>query len=39
VRIGYNNEMAQEAAKKVIRKQLEDQTEILHEKLDKLMNF
>ena len=39
VRVGYNNEMAKEAAKKVIRQQLEEQTEILHEKLDKLMDF
>ncbi len=39
VRVGYNNALAQETAKKVIRKQLEDQTEILHEKLDKLLNF
>ncbi len=39
VRVGYNNELAKEAAKTVIRKQLEEQTEILHEKLDKLMDF
>ena len=39
VRVGYNNDLAQETAKKVIRKQLEEQTEILHEKLDKLMDF
>lgn len=39
VRVGYNNALAQETAKKVIRKQLEEQTEILHEKLDKLLNF
>jgi hypothetical protein len=39
VRVGYNNDLAQEVAKKAIRKQLEEQTEILHEKLDKLMDF
>lgn len=39
VRIGYNSELAMESAKKAIRKQLEDQTEILHEKLDKLLDF
>jgi len=39
VRVGYNNALAQEVAKKAIRKQLEEQTEILHEKLDKLMDF
>ncbi len=39
VRIGYNSEMAMETAKKVIRKQLEEQTDILHEKLDRLMDF
>ena len=31
--------MAVEAAKKVIRTQLKEKTSILHEKLDKLMNF
>lgn len=39
VRLGYNNELAMESAKKVIRKQLEDQTEILHDKLDKILDF
>lgn len=39
VRVGYNNALAQEVAKKVIRKKLEEETEILHEKLEKLMNF
>lgn len=39
VRVGYNNDLAQEVAKKAIRKQLEDQTDILQEKLDKLMDF
>jgi hypothetical protein len=39
VRVGYNSKLAVEAAKKVIRRQLEEQTEILHEKLDKLLNF
>jgi len=39
VRVGYNNALAQEMAKTVIRKKLEEETEILHEKLEKLMNF
>ena len=39
VRVGYNNDLAMETAKKAIRRQLEDQTEILHEKLDKLLDF
>jgi hypothetical protein len=39
VRIAYNSEMAIEAAKKVIRKELEDKTNVLQDKLDKLMKF
>ena len=39
VRIGYRTDMAMETAKKAIRKQLEDETDILHEKLDRLLNF
>ena len=39
VRIAYNNALAVEEAKKTIRKQLEDETDILQEKLDKLMSF
>ncbi len=39
VRIGYNSEMAMETAKKVVRQQLEDETKILHDKLDKLLDF
>jgi hypothetical protein len=39
IRVGYNSEMAIETAKKAIRKKLEDETEILHEKLDRLMDF
>jgi hypothetical protein len=39
VRIGYNTELAMETAKKTIRKKLEEETEILHEKLDKLLDF
>ncbi len=39
VRIGYNNDLAMETAKKVVRKQLEDETKILHDKLDKLLDF
>lgn len=39
VRIAYNSEMAKEAAKKVIRRELEAQTDLLQDKLDKLMKF
>jgi len=39
VRIAYNSEMAAELAKRVIRKNLEKETEILQEKLEKLMQF
>lgn len=39
VRVGYNNALAQEVAKKAIRKKLEEETDILHEKLEKLMDF
>lgn len=39
VRIGYNSDMAMEVAKKVIRKSLEEETEILQEKLEQLMKF
>jgi hypothetical protein len=39
IRIAYNSELAIEAAKKVFRKELKDKTNILHEKLDKLLEF
>lgn len=39
VRVAYNSEMAKEAAKKVIRQELEKQTNILQDKLDKLLKF
>jgi hypothetical protein len=39
VRVAYSSEMAMDAAKKVIKKKLEDETEIVHEKLEKLMKF
>ncbi|MFW5657320.1 MAG: hypothetical protein ACOC10_00185 [Bacteroidota bacterium] len=39
VRIAYNQEMALEQAKKVIRQQLEEETELVQAKLDKLMDF
>jgi hypothetical protein len=39
VKIGYNQVMAIEAAKKVIRKKLENETDILHDKLDKILDF
>lgn len=37
--IAYNSEMANEMAKKVIRESLEEETEILQDKLEKLMDF
>ena len=39
VRIAYNQEAALEAAKKTIKKELQDKTNVAREKLDKLMNF
>jgi len=39
LRIGYNSEMAYETAKKAIKEQLEDKTEELHKKLDKILDF
>jgi hypothetical protein len=39
LRIGYNSEMAHETAKKAIKEQLEDKTEELHKKLDKILDF
>jgi len=39
VRIAYNSEMAMELAKRVVRKSLEEETEILQDKLEKLMKF
>jgi len=39
VRIAYSQEMAMEQAKEVIRKSLEEETEILQDKLTKLMKF
>lgn len=39
VRLAYNYEIAFEVGKKVIRKKLEEKTEIVHEKLEKLMQF
>ena len=39
VRIGYNTALAMESAKKTIRRKLEEETEILHDKLDKLLDF
>ncbi len=39
VRIAYNSEMAKEMAKKVVRHQLEEETKILQEKLERLMKF
>jgi len=39
VRIAYNVDTAYEVAKKVLRKSLEAETKIAHEKLEGLMNF
>ena len=39
VRIAYSQEMAMEQAKEVVRKSLEEETNILQDKLEKLMNF
>ncbi|PIB36337.1 hypothetical protein BFP72_13500 [Reichenbachiella sp. 5M10] len=39
IRIAYSQELAQEAAKEVIKQELEDKTNVTREKLDKLMNF
>jgi len=39
VRIAYNSEMAMEAAKKAIRKDLEDKGSKLHEQLDQVLGF
>jgi len=39
IRIAYNSDLAVEAAKKVMRKELKEKTNILHEKLDKLLDF
>jgi hypothetical protein len=39
VRIAYNSDMAKEAAKKAIRKDLEEKGNKLHEQLDKLLGW
>jgi hypothetical protein len=39
VRVAYNSEMAAEVARKTITKKLEEETDIAHDKLEKLMNF
>ena len=39
LRVAYNSDMAMEMAKKVVRNQLEQETKILQEKLEKLMKF
>ena len=39
IRIAYNSDLAVEAAKKVMRKELKEKTSILHEKVDKLLDF
>jgi len=39
IRLAYNGDMAKEAAKKAIRKDLEKKGEDLHEQLDKVLGF
>ena len=39
IRLAYDTKTAYAMAKKVIRQSLEEQTDIMHEKLDKLMDF
>lgn len=39
VRIAYNSTMAMDMAKKVVRQQLEEETNIIQQKLENLMNF
>jgi hypothetical protein len=39
VRIAYNSKMANEVAQKTIKKKLEEETDIAHEKLEKLMKW
>lgn len=39
LRVAYNSDMAMEMAKKVVRNQLEQETKVLQEKLEKLMKF
>lgn len=39
VRMAYNSKKAMEVARKTLSKKLEEETEIAHDKLEKLMNF
>lgn len=39
VRIAYNSKMAKEAAKRLLREELNDQTDELHKKLDEIMGW
>lgn len=39
IRLAYNKEMAMDKAKQVVRKSLEEETNILQDKLEKLMKF
>jgi hypothetical protein len=39
VSLAYSQEMAMETAKQTIRKSLEEETELLQDKLDELMDF
>ena len=39
IRVAYSQEMAMKAAKRTIRKELEDKAENLHDQLDKVLGF
>jgi hypothetical protein len=39
VRLAYNGEMAKEAAKQILRNELEKKGDNLHEQLDKVLGF
>jgi hypothetical protein len=39
VRLAYDSKTAKDAAKKIIRKKLEEEAELVQDKLDKLLNF
>lgn len=39
IRVAYSQEMAMKAAKRTIRKELEDKAENLHDRLDKVLGF
>ncbi|MBV6644972.1 MAG: hypothetical protein KI790_05965 [Cyclobacteriaceae bacterium] len=39
VRIGYNTKLAYEMARKTLKEKLQEETDVAHEKLEKLLNF